>query len=70
MIRPFLLALSLIGMSTLAASCPNCNKSSDSREVRVRGVLQKKPSSVIYINKDESAQENEPQTNDKPCAEN
>lgn len=60
MIRSFLFVLSLIGVSTLSAACPNCNKSSEAGEVRVRGVLQKKPSSVVYINKDEPAQENEP----------
>lgn len=69
MIRTFLFALSIIGISTLSAACPNCSKSSESGEVRVRGVLQKKPSSVVYINKDESS-ESASKPNDETVAEN
>lgn len=65
MSRSFIFLLSLLNLSALAADCPHC-PSNEQGEVRVRGVLQKKPSSVAYIQPKEAEPAQEAPSLDEP----
>lgn len=52
----YLLILPAIFSGCLFAQCQNCEKIAGSEEVRVRGVLQKLPSTVAYINREEATE--------------
>lgn len=57
--RSLLLLLPLLSLSNISANCPECDKMPNSQEVRVRGVLQKKPSTTAHINRNSGDSESE-----------